>query len=65
MRKKLPISKAVFKDLIEENNCYVDKTKYIKMLEDYPSKYFFLSRPRRFGKSLFLDTLRAAYAGEE
>ncbi len=65
MRKKLPISNSVFKEIIEENNYYVDKTKYIKILEDYPSKYFFLSRPRRFGKSLFLDTLRAAYAGEE
>jgi len=63
--KKLPISNSVFREIIEEDNCYVDKTKYVKMLADYPSKYFFLSRPRRFGKSLFLDTLRAAYAGEE
>ncbi len=63
--KKLPISNSVFKRVIEENNCYVDKTKYVKMLEDYPSIYFFLSRPRRFGKTLFLDTLRAAYAGEK
>ena len=63
--KKLPIAKAVFKDVIEENCCYVDKTKYIKMLEDYSSKYLFISRPRRFGKSLFVDTLRAAYSGEK
>ena len=63
--KKLPISNSVFKRVIEENNCYVDKTKFVKMLEEYPSIYFFLSRPRRFGKSLFLDTLRAAYRGEE
>ena len=63
--KKLPISNSVFRRIIEENNCYVDKSKYIKMLADYPSIYFFLSRPRRFGKSLFVDTLRAAYAGEE
>ncbi|MEA3451328.1 MAG: AAA family ATPase [Bacteroidota bacterium] len=62
--KKLPISKAVFKDLINENCCYVDKTSYVKILNDEPSKYFFFSRPRRFGKSLFLDTLRAAYSGE-
>lgn len=65
MRKKLPIANTVFERIIKENNCYVDKTKYIKMLADFPSIYFFLSRPRRFGKSLFLDTLRAAYAGEE
>ncbi len=63
--KKLPISKAVFREVIEENCCYVDKTKYVKMLEEHPSKYLFISRPRRFGKSLFLDTLRAAYAGEK
>ena len=63
--KKLPISNSVFKRIIEENNCYVDKTKYVRMLEVFPSIYFFLSRPRRFGKTLFLDTLRAAYAGEE
>ena len=63
--KKLPISNSVFKRIIEEDNCYVDKTKYVKMIKDFPSIYFFLSRPRRFGKSLFLDTLRAAYAGEE
>ncbi len=63
--KKLPISKAVFREIIEENCCYVDKTKYVRMIEDYPSKYLFISRPRRFGKSLFLDTLRATYAGEE
>ncbi len=63
--KKLPIAKAVFRNVIEENCCYVDKTKYVKMIDDYPSNYIFISRPRRFGKSLFLDTLRAAYAGEE
>ncbi len=63
--KKLPISKAVFREVIEEECCYVDKTKYIQMIEEYPSKYLFISRPRRFGKSLFLDTLRAAYAGEK
>ncbi len=63
--KKLPISNSVFKRVIEEDNCYVDKTKFVEMMKDFPSIYFFLSRPRRFGKSLFLDTLRAAYAGEE
>ncbi len=63
--KKLPIAKSVFKDIINENCCYADKTKYVKMLEDEFTKYLFLSRPRRFGKTLFLDTLRAAYAGEK
>jgi hypothetical protein len=63
--KRLPISKAVFKDLIEENCCYVDKTRYVKMMDEEFNKYLFISRPRRFGKSLYLDTLRAAYAGEK
>ncbi len=63
--KKLPISRAVFREVIEEDFCYVDKTRFVKAFEDHPSKYLFISRPRRFGKSLFLDTLRAAYAGEE
>ncbi len=63
--KNLPIAKAVFKDLIERNFCYVDKTKYIKQLDDADKKYWFLARPRRFGKSLFLDTIRAAFAGEK
>jgi hypothetical protein len=63
--KRLPISKAVFKDLIEENCCYVDKTRYVKMMDEELNKYLFISRPRRFGKSLYLDTLRAAYAGEK
>ncbi|MEA2012064.1 MAG: ATP-binding protein [Verrucomicrobiota bacterium] len=63
--KKLPIAKSVFKEIIEENCCYVDKTQYVKMLEDFPSKYLFISRPRRFGKTLFLDTIRAAYTAEK
>ena len=63
--KRLPIARTVFRELMTENFCYVDKTPFIKQLFDESSKYFFLSRPRRFGKSLFLDTLRAAYAGEK
>ncbi len=63
--KKLPISKAVFRKLIEGNFCYVDKTKYIYELNETDTTYWFLSRPRRFGKSLLLDTLRAAFAGEK
>ena len=63
--KKLPIGKSVFKELRTEDCCYVDKTFFVKQLLDDHSKYWFLSRPRRFGKSLFLDTLRAAFAGEK
>ena len=63
--KKLPISKSVFKEIRAENCCYVDKTPFVEQLLNDHSKYWFLSRPRRFGKTLFLDTLRAAFAGEK
>ena len=63
--KRLPIAKTEIKQIVEENFCYVDKTKFIKELVDDGHRYYFLSRPRRFGKSLFLDTLRAAFAGEK
>jgi len=63
--RKLPIGKTVFKELRTENCCYVDKTPFVRMLCDDHSKFWFLSRPRRFGKSLFLDTIRAAFAGEK
>jgi len=63
--KRLPIAKTTIKEIINDNFLYVDKTRYIKELLDDGNKYWFLSRPRRFGKSLFLDTLRAAFAGEK
>ena len=63
--KKLPISKSVFKEIRTEDCCYVDKTPFVQQLLNDHSKYWFLSRPRRFGKTLFLDTLRAAFAGEK
>ena len=63
--KKLPIAKTTIKEIVQSNSCYVDKTGYVKELVDDNNKYWFLSRPRRFGKTLFLDTLRAAFAGEK
>ncbi len=63
--KKLPTNKSVLKKIIDENCCYVDKTPFIKQMLDDGDGYWFLSRPRRFGKSLFLDTLRAAFSGEK
>ncbi len=60
MELKLPIGISTFKSLREEGCYYVDKTYFIKKLVD-SGKYFFLSRPRRFGKSLFLDTLKQAF----
>lgn len=63
--KRLPIARTVFREIMTENFCYVDKTPFVKKLSEESNKYIFLSRPRRFGKSLFVDTLRAAYAGEK
>ncbi len=57
---KLPIGIQTFSEIIEGGYCYVDKTGLAcRMLEEH--KYYFLSRPRRFGKSLFLDTLKSMF----
>ena len=53
-----------FRELREEHCYYVDKTAYVKRLLD-EGKHYFLSRPRRFGKSLFLDTLKEFFEGNE
>ena len=61
---RLPIGIQTFREIIEEDYVYVDKTKYaLDILQNY--KYVFLSRPRRFGKSLFLDTLRNIFEGNK
>ena len=62
--KKLPIGISDFKKLIEEGYIYVDKTKYIYELVRNGG-YIFLSRPRRFGKSLLLSTIRYLYEGKK
>ena len=62
--KKLPIGIQTFDNLIREGYCYVDKTPFIDSLAS-SGKYYFLSRPRRFGKSLFLSTIKAAYQGKQ
>ncbi len=62
--KKLPIGIQTFEKIIEEDCCYVDKTAIAKRLIDSGS-YYFLSRPRRFGKSLFLDTLAEIFKGSK
>jgi len=61
--KKLPIGIQTFSKTIEEGHYYVDKTLFVKKLES--GGYYFLSRPRRFGKSLFLDTLKEAFSGNK
>ena len=61
--KKLPIGIQTFENLIEEGYAYVDKTRFLADITTR-NKYYFLSRPRRFGKSLFLSTLKAAFEGK-
>ena len=62
--KKLPIGIQTFEKMIRQGFCYVDKTPFIKRLVD-EGEYYFLSRPRRFGKSLFLSTLKSAFSGQK
>ena len=63
-RKKLPIGIQTFREIREDDFYYVDKTPHALRLID-EGKYYFLSRPRRFGKSLFIDTLAELFAGNE
>ena len=58
-----PIGLQDFKTLREEDYVYVDKTRYIAKLISSKSRYCFLARPRRFGKSLFLSTLQCFFEG--
>ena len=60
--KKLPIGIQTFSEIVQENYYYVDKTEFAYKLIT-KGKYYFLSRPRRFGKSLFLDTLAEIFSG--
>jgi len=63
-RKKLPIGIQTFRKMREEDYYYVDKTPLaLRLIEE--GSHFFLSRPRRFGKSLFLDMLGELFAGSE
>lgn len=58
-----PLGEQNFKEIRLSGKVYVDKTQFIPMLLD--NKFFFLSRPRRFGKSLFLSTLESFFAGRK
>ncbi len=61
---KLPIGIQTFSEIIKEKYCYVDKTALIGDLVK-KGKYYFLSRPRRFGKSLLVSTLKSAFSGQK
>jgi len=62
--KALPIGIQGFRNIIEGDYVYADKTEYVySLLND--AKYYFLSRPRRFGKSLLLDTIAEVFSGDK
>ncbi len=63
--KNLPIGIQTFSDIIENDYLYVDKTKKIFDLVKNPKGVYFLSRPRRFGKSLLISTLNEIFKGNK
>lgn len=62
--KKLPLGIKSITKLLEEDYLYIDKTMYYKELIN-EGKYYFLSRPRRFGKTLFISTLKEIFKGNK
>ena len=62
--KRLPVGIQTFSNIIEDDMLYIDKTEYIWNMI-HLSKYIFLSRPRRFGKSLLLSTIQAYFEGRK
>ena len=62
--RRYPLGIQTFKNIIEGNYVYVDKTDLIYELV-HEKKYCFLSRPRRFGKSLLVTTLQAYFEGKK
>ena len=60
---RYPIGQQDFKTLRKDDALYIDKTAFVEKIVRSRSKYYFLARPRRFGKSLFLSTLRYFFEG--
>ena len=62
---KLPIGDSSFENIITKNYLYIDKTSILKHMIEIGDKYCFLSRPRRFGKSITISTLEAIFRGKK
>ena len=62
--KRLPVGIQTYSEIVDRDCLYVDKTEYVYKMVNY-SKYIFLSRPRRFGKSLLVSTLQAYFEGKK
>ena len=63
--KLYPIGMQTFSEIREEDFLYVDKTEYIYCMTHTSGKYFFLARPRRFGKSLLVSTMQSYFEGKK
>lgn len=63
--KRCPVGIQTFSEIIENKYIYVDKTEHVYRLTHSDAKYFFLSRPRRFGKSLLTSTLKSYFEGRK
>ncbi|MCP4352720.1 MAG: AAA family ATPase, partial [Desulfobacterales bacterium] len=65
MHKFLPVGVQDFRKMITGNFLYVDKTGYICEMVRPPQGFYFLARPRRFGKSLFVSALECLFRGDK
>jgi len=63
--KLYPIGMQTFSEIREEDFLYVDKTEYVYRMTHTSGKFFFLSRPRRFGKSLLISTFESYFEGKK
>lgn len=63
--KLYPIGIQTFEEIIRRDLLYIDKTEYIYRMTHAGGKYFFLGRPRRFGKSLLVSTLDSYFSGRK
>ena len=64
-RKLYPIGIQTFEEIRKNDNLYIDKTEYVYRMTHNNGKYFFLSRPRRFGKSLLVSTFQSYFEGHK
>lgn len=63
-RKLYPIGIQTFEEIRRNDNLYIDKTEYVYRITHTDGKYFFLCRPRRFGKSLLVSTIKSYFEGK-
>ena len=64
-RKLYPLGIQTFSEIRMNDNLYIDKTAYIYHMANSDGKFIFLSRPRRFGKSLLVSTLQSYFEGRK